>query len=223
MVIQGLPQRSLEVGDTLTLVATAINNAGDTIPDPGIVWIIVDSDTGQLGFTLDSLTGLVTGLAPGEGRVRPRLPDVFTLALIDISVTPAPDSVAAAGGQQITMGANDSASTAMAVAVFDLTTDSSTAVALPEKLVQFYVVDPPPGSSGAAGIYLTTSESGQQGKEQHQIAVRTDQQGVAQAVVKRIADSALPDSAVVDATVVTAVGDTVTGSPVRFVVLFGAD
>jgi hypothetical protein len=222
LVIEGLPQRSIEVGDTLTLVATAINRSGDTVPDPGITWVMVASDTGQPSFTLDSMTGLVTGLEPGAGRVRPRLPDVYTLAIIDITVTPAPDSIGPAGGQQITMAASDSASAAMAVSVFDLTADSATAVALPDKPVQFYLVDPPPGSADAAGFYLTTSESGQQGEEQHQVAVTTDEQGVARAVLKRTAGSTLPDSAVVDATAVTAAGDTVAGSPVRFVVLFAA-
>ncbi|UCG87059.1 MAG: hypothetical protein JSW71_00490 [Gemmatimonadota bacterium] len=220
-MIEGLPERSVEEGDTLTLVASVVTVSGDTVPDPAIVWTIVDPDTGQLGFTLDSLSGLVTGVEPGGGRVRPRFEDMTTLAIITVTVTPAPDSVASVGDHRIALAASDSVSAPMVVAVFDLTTDSSAVLAIENKPVQFYVVNPLPGSADASGFYLAPSEDGQLGEDQHRLLTTTNQQGQARAVVKRISGSALPDSAVVEAAAATAAGDWVAGSPVRFVVLFG--
>jgi len=221
LVIEGLPERSIEEGDTLTLLADVVTAAGDTVPDPAIVWTIVDPDTGQLGFTLDSLTGLVTGTKPGGGRVRPRFEDLITLAVVTVTVTPAPDSLAAAGDQRVALQTSDSISAPMVAAVFDRTTDSSAVVALEDKQVQFYLISPPPGSTDASGFYLTLSDNGQPGEDPHRVTVKTDQQGQARAVVKRHPGAVLTDSAVVEAAVVTAVGGPVAGSPVRFVVLFG--
>jgi hypothetical protein len=61
------PPASLAVGDTVRLAARALNALGAEISDADIDWIVVD--TGAVGFTLDGDTGLVTGIAPGTGRV----------------------------------------------------------------------------------------------------------------------------------------------------------
>ena len=220
LVIEGLPERSLEVGDTLTLIAKALTLGGDTVPDAQIAWVVVGPDTGQLGFTLDTLSGLVTGYAPGSGSVQPRLEDLITRALIEVTVTPAADSVAPGGSQQLTMAAGDSVSPAMSVAVL-LVDSLGATVAIGEKPVHFYLVDPPPGSASATGLFLTIEAGGQLGGEPHHVVAISDGGGQASAVVKRIAGSSLPGTAVVDASVVTATGDTVAGSPVRFTVLFG--
>lgn len=222
LVIEGLPARSLEVGDTLTLVAKALTFGGDTVPEAEIIWLVVGPDTGQLGFTLDTLSGLVTGYAQGAGYVQPRLEDLTTRALIEVTVTPAADSVAPAGSQQLTMAAGDSVSPSMSVTVLQI--DSlGAAVALGEKPVHFYLVDPLPGSANATGFHLTTEAGGQVGEEPHHVVAISGAGGQASAVVKRIAGSSLPDSAVVDAIAITVAGDTVAGSPVRFTVLFGGD
>jgi len=222
LVIEGLPQRSLEVGDTLTLIAKALTLGGDTVPDAQITWVVVGPDTGQLGFTLDTLSGLVTAYAPGSGDVQPRLEDLTTRALIEVTVTPAADSVAPTGSQQLTMAAGDSVTPAMSVTVLQI--DSlGAAVAIGEKPVHFYLVDPPPGSASATGFFLTTEAGGQVGEEPHHVVAISGTGGQASAVVKRIAGSSLPDSAVVDAIAITVAGDTVAGSPVRFTVLFGGD
>ena len=221
LVIEGLPERSVEEGDTLTLEADVVTASGDTVADRAVVWTVVDPDTGQLGFTLDSLTGLVTGVEPGGGRVRPSFEDLITRAVVTVTVTPAPDSMAPAGDQRIAMGAGDSVSAPMIAAVFDCTTDSGIVSLLENKPVHFYLTIPLPGSSDASGFYLAPSENGQPGADQHHTVASTNQQGQARAVIKRNAGSVLPDSAVVEAAVVTSVGEPVAGSPLRFVVLFG--
>jgi hypothetical protein len=221
LVIDGLPERVVEEGDTLTLTAAVVTASGDTIRDAAIVWTIADPDTGQPGFTLDSLTGIVKGLKPDTGNVRPRFEDTSTLAVITVIVTPAPDSAAAVGDIRIAMEADDSVSPPMVVAVFDRTTDSSTVLPLANKPVQFHLISPAPESTDASGFQITPSNSGLQDQSQHRAVATTDEQGQARAVVKRLDNSVLPDSAVVEAVVVTAVGGPVEGSPVRFVVLFG--
>ena len=164
----------------------------------------------------------MTGYAPDTGFVQPRLEDLTTRALIEVTVTPAADSVASAGGQQLTMAAGDSVSPSMLAVVLQI--DSlGTAVALSEKPVHFYLVEPLPGSANATGFYLTTEAGGQIGEDPHHVVVISGSNGQASALVKRVTDSSLTDSAVVDAVAVTATGDTVAGSPVRFTVLFGGD
>jgi hypothetical protein len=96
-------------------------------------------------------------------------------------------------------------------------------VALSQKPVHFYLVEPLPGSANTARFYLTTEAGGQIGEDPHHVLAISGTNGQASALVKRVADFSLTDSAVVDAIVVTAAGDTVAGSPVRFTVLFGGD
>lgn len=62
--------RSIVVGETLQLVARAVNAAGDVVDSVVVGWQIVDVDSGQIGFTLDTATGIVTGTHPGAGRVQ---------------------------------------------------------------------------------------------------------------------------------------------------------
>ncbi len=67
---------TLTVGDTLLLEAQAINAAGDIVVDADIFWAIIDVDSGQLGFTLDTTTGTVVAIAVGSGRVQSRVADI---------------------------------------------------------------------------------------------------------------------------------------------------
>ncbi len=79
---------TVEVGDTVRLVAQAVNAAGDVVPDAAIFWVLLDVDSGQVGFTLDSASGLVTGVQPGAGRVQARVEDIRSDA-VTVTVTPA--------------------------------------------------------------------------------------------------------------------------------------
>jgi hypothetical protein len=218
--IDGTPERTVEEGDTLTLKARALNVAGDTVPGTVITWEMVDVDSGQVGFTIDGATGLITAHAPGSGRVRPRVEELTTLAVVFVTVTAAPDSVGPSGGQTVTMAVTDSVSPPLTVVVYQLTDESASPVALGEKPVHFYVVEPLPGSSEAGGFFLTAQDSVEAGSDPHSVTVTTDAGGSASVVVRRIADSIVPDSAMVEASVTAATGGAVSGSPVRFVVIF---
>lgn len=74
------------VGDTLTLVAAGITAAGEDAEGVEILWAILDVDSGQVGFTLDTLTGFVQGQQAGNGRVQARIENLRSEALT-ITVT----------------------------------------------------------------------------------------------------------------------------------------
>jgi hypothetical protein len=218
--IDGAAARNVEENETVTLSARAIDAAGDTVPDAIIVWelLVADSGTAVTGFELDGTTGIIQATTPGHGRVRARVDDLLS-DTISIVVTGAPDSIAASGDTLLTMASGDIVSPAVAVALFDLTTDPIVESPLAEKMVTFRLVYPVPGAPEAQGFFLTEGDS-VPGMDHHTLTVPTDGTGNASVFVRRIADSTLPDSAVVDAAAVTATGITVTGSPVRFTVVF---
>lgn len=216
--IVGATAPTLEEGDTLTLRARAIDAAGDTVPDAAITWIILDVDSGQVGFTVGEATGLVTALSPGSGRVQARVETLVSGPIV-VSVFPAADSIGATGATRLSVDTGTVASPALTVAVWDLTSSPGDTVALAGKLVQFLTVDPPPGSAGSDGFFITQSDT-VPGTDPHVVDVTTAVSGEASVVVRRQSGVAQPDSAAIDAISVTAVGDTVAGSPIRFWVVF---
>ncbi len=68
--------RTVVVGDTIHLAAQAVTAAGKFVADAEIFWAIIDADSGQIGFTLDTATGIVSGLQPGSGRVQARVEEI---------------------------------------------------------------------------------------------------------------------------------------------------
>ncbi len=80
---------TVEVGDTVRLVAHAVNAAGDVVLDAPIFWALLDVDSGQVGFTLDSASGLVRGVQPGAGRVQARVDDIRSDAVTVTVLAPA--------------------------------------------------------------------------------------------------------------------------------------
>ena len=218
--IDGAAARTIEEDDTITLNARAIDAAGDTVPDAIIVWelLVTDSVHPVIGFEIDSSTGIIRATAPGSGRVRARVDDLRS-DTISVVVTGAPDSIAAGGDAQITMTSDATVSPPITAALFDLTTDPTTTQTLADKMVTFTLVEPLPGAPDAQGFFLTEGDS-VPGLSPHTLTVPTNGSGTASVSVRRVAGSVLPDSAIVEAVAVTAVGVTVTGSPVRFTVVF---
>jgi hypothetical protein len=90
VALQVDPQsRSVFVGDTIQLSAQAVTAAGDLVADADVFWAIIDVDSGQVGFTLDSLSGLVTGQHPGSGRVQARVNEIRSNPITVTVVEPA--------------------------------------------------------------------------------------------------------------------------------------
>ncbi|MFQ6047139.1 MAG: hypothetical protein ACE5PT_12430 [Gemmatimonadales bacterium] len=214
--IPGPPTRRVEEGDTLRLTARALSAAGEEVPGAVIVWELLDADTGQIGFQLDSLTGLITAEFPGSGRVRARVDELRSGELV-VVVAPAPDSVAAVSATRLTVGAGVSESSALTVEVLDLTTSPGEALAIEGTAVHFELIDPSPASAVAGGIVVALPDS-QPGMDPHRATGVTGSDGRASAVVRR-SGSAQPDSAIVETSVTTARGIAVGGSPLYFVVI----
>lgn len=81
--VVGPAQRSLTVGDSLTLGARALDRNGDSVA-AALVWRSADSVV-----TVDSASGVVVGRHPGLGRVQAFL-GTLPSPLIQIQVTAAP-------------------------------------------------------------------------------------------------------------------------------------
>ncbi len=207
--------RMVEMGDTLRLTARAINASGEVVPEVVIIWAVLDVDSGQLGFTLDS-AGLVTGVSPGTGRVQARIESLRSDP-ITIEVTAIPDSAEAAGAIRLVVPAGIDQSDALMVLVLESTSGPSLPIA--NKSVRFALVDPAPGTAAAEGLFLLASDT-VPGLDPHETVAVTGATGVATATVNRVAAATVPDSAAVEATALTDRGDVVAGSPIRFTVVF---
>ncbi len=91
---------TLTVGDTLLLEAQAINAAGDIVVDADIFWAVIDADSGQLGFTLDTTTGAIAAIAAGSGRVQARVTDIRSDPIVITVVEPVPGSQSPNGNRR---------------------------------------------------------------------------------------------------------------------------
>ncbi len=88
--IIGSLTRQIVVGETVTLEARALTARGDQVPEAAIVWEQLDAPE-QAGFTLESTTGVVTGIAAGTGRVVARVETLQSGAItITVSAPVAP-------------------------------------------------------------------------------------------------------------------------------------
>ncbi len=74
---------TVAVGDTVRLTAQALDRGGQPVPEAPVRWYVLEPEPFS-AFTIDSLTGLVTGAAPGTGRAQAR---VETLRTDPITVT----------------------------------------------------------------------------------------------------------------------------------------
>ncbi len=216
--IVGQTTRTAEEGDTLQLEARALNAQGEIVTDAAITWV---ADTGVVGFTIGETTGLVSTTAPDTGDVVARV-ESLSSGRVSIRVTAGPDSIAPVSEQRVTVPVDSAASPPLTVEVLDTTTEPDSQLALSGMPVHFHVVEPPPGSTEADGVFLALADT-LPGTDPHALETTTGFTGQAWVVVRRASGTQQPDSAIVDAVAVTAIGDTVAGSPVRFVVLFASN
>ncbi len=205
--------REVEEGDTLTLEAVVLNASGEEVLDAQIRWAVLDIDSGQIGFTLDTTSGLVRGQFPSAARVQARFENLRSGA-VTVTVTGAPDSISALSNLRLTTIATEQLSPAMIVQVLDVTT-AEAPTPLANKVVSFAIVFP----EAPTGIALTQGAQAQP-TEGASLDILTLATGDASAFLTRVTGMSQPDSAVVEATVITAAGQQVAGSPVTFVVEF---
>lgn len=208
-------ERDVEVGDTLQLTAQALTASGDVVPDAEIVWALLDVDSGPTVLELDP-AGVAVGAFPGTQRLQARI-DELRSDPVGITVTAAPDSIAAFSAQRVTVPAGETRSGDLSVILFERITDPDQPMPVPGKMATFQLVDPPPGSGEADGIELVVADTVATDDPLRGVAL-TGTDGVASAVVRVTA--LRPDSVSIDVSATTALGNSVTGSPVRFTIVF---
>jgi hypothetical protein len=218
---QGSLTPSVEEGDTLRLTAVALDIDGNPLSDVPIIWRVLALDTTVVGFTLDTLTGLITAVAAGgPWSVQGRADSLRMSTPVRVTVTGAPDSVAGVDPTRVTVEADADSSPPLIVVVYDLTTEPGSTLGLSGKRVEFRLVDPAPGSPAAASVALAAPNDTATAADPHVVTLLSRSNGQAIVTARRVSGFVQPDSILVDALAFTARGDTVTGSPVRFTVLF---
>jgi hypothetical protein len=207
---------SVAEGDTVTLTAVALDRDGNTLTDVPVIWRVLEPDTVEVAFALDSMTGLVTGLFAGAGRVQGDA-DGLRTNTITVTVRAVPDSIAAVE-DTVTLPAADSESPTLGATVYDVS-PTGTASPLAGVPVRFALVSPAPGTPEAATLALAPVGQAP-GTDPHTALATTVSSGIAFATLRRVG-AGQPDTAVVEAVALTAAGGIIPGVPARFTVVIG--
>lgn len=207
--------RSLEEGTTLLLTATALDASGDSVPGSEIIWRILDVDSvQQIGFTLDSTTGLVTAVFPSSARVQARVGNLRS-GSITVTVTGAPDSLTPAGDTIIALTDQQTKSSPIQVQVLDLTTIPGEISGLGGKIVRFTL---PGGPLTSAFLTLADTAIGNGSA----VDAVTSGTGIAQAFLALVEGTQAPDTVLVEAEIKSENDGAIPGSPVLFTIIIGA-
>lgn len=206
---------TLAEGDTLTLTAVALDASGNELPEVPVIWRVLEPDTVQVGFALDSMTGMVTGLYAGTGRVRGNAAGLPT-NLITVKVTAVADSIAALEPSEDTLPATDTESPAFGATVYDVPPTGPPAPVAGTP-VRFTIVQPAAGTAAAATLAI--GAPGQPPEDDPLVVtVATSSGGSAFATVRRVGQGQ-PDTAIVEAVALTAAGAVIPGLPARFTII----
>jgi hypothetical protein len=207
---------SLEEQDTLTLTAVALDIDGNVLAEVPVIWRVLEPDTVVLPFTLDSLTGLVTGIFAGPGRVQ-GIADGLRTSTITVTVLAVPDSIAGVEPTTVTVDELETESPALVAVVYDVSLTGQ-ATGIPGRSVRFSIVEPAPGTPAASQVAIGLP--GQPvGADSLTVTARSGAGGLALATARR-AGGVQPDSAIVEAVALTSAGGVIPGTPARFVVRF---
>lgn len=205
---------SVAEGDTVTLTAVALDRDGNTLTDVPVIWRVLEPDTVEVPFTLDSMTGLVTGLFAGAGRVQGDA-DGLRTNTITVTVRGVGDSIAAVD-DTVTFPGADTESPNLGATVYDVS-PTGTATPLAGAPVRFALVSPAPGTPEAATLALAPAGQAP-GTDPHTALATTASSGSAFATLRRVG-AGQPDTAVIEAVALTAAGDIIPGVPARFTVV----
>lgn len=213
----GPARPTLEEGDTLTLTAVALGANGDSLPDVPVIWRRIALDTATVTFAVDSVTGLLSGIQMGTGRVQGDADGLRTDTL-RVTILGVPDSIAAVEPSVTTVDSNQTESQALTAQVFDIS-PQQVVTALAQQTVRYTLVQPAPDSPAAAGVAIGVSGVAT-GDDPHVTVTTTNSAGKAFASARRVAGVATPDTAIVEAVAITSKGVVVGSPPARFIVLF---
>jgi hypothetical protein len=187
----------IEVGESLQLTARALNKDGNEVTGVAIVWRTPDTT-----LTVDSVTGVITGVFPGPGRVQ-AFQGLLASGLVQFTVIPPADTLIVTDSV-VTV---DPAAAASPPLVARLESFNPPGV-LPDRPVAYAVVSPVDGSVALpGGVLADTVNTGMDG-------------AVSTMTLNRVTGFAQPDTAFVEVRASRTRGAPVPGSGQRFTVLF---
>ena len=194
--------RTVEVGESLPLAAVALDKDGQPIVAE-ISWRAPDPT-----LTVDPLTGTITGVLPGTGRVQAFVGSLSS-ELASFSVIARPDTLVIVGDSVFTV---DSTATASPPLTVQVQTFSPPGIGIGSWPVIYAITSPPdlggPHTVELPGAVLTDT-----------VATGTDG-AVSTVTLNRVAAIAQPDTAIVEIRAFHTRGEPVPGSGQRFIVIF---
>jgi hypothetical protein len=191
----------VEVNESLQLSARALNKDGDSVAAP-IVWTAADPT-----LTVDASSGLLTGVAPGTGRVQASL-GTLTSGVLTFSVIAPADTIIIAGDSVFTVAQDVAASAPLAVRV------ESFAPAGPvEGRSVIYTLTSPDPATTSPTVAFPNGQS-------EDTAVTAADGTIPTVTLTRLAGLTAPDTTIVTVRATRTRGTVVPGSGQRFIVLF---
>jgi hypothetical protein len=194
--------RTVEVGESLPLTAVAVDKDGQPIVAE-ISWRAPDPT-----LTVDPLTGTITGVSPGTGRVQAFVGSLSS-ELASFNVIARPDTLVIVGDSVFTV---DSTATASPPLTVQVQTFSPPGTGIGSWPVIYAITSPPdlggPHTVELPGAVLTDT-----------VATGTDG-AVSTVTLNRVAGIAQPDTAIVEIRAFHTRGEPVPGSGQRFIVIF---
>ncbi len=190
----------IEVNESLQLSVRALNKDGDSVA-AAIVWSAADPT-----LTVDPATGVLTGVAPGTGRVQASVGSL-TSGLLTFTVL-APADTIIVGDSVLTVAADQSASPPLAVQVRSFSPSDP----VEGRDVIYTLTSPEPA---------TTSPTVAFSNGQIEDTAKTAADGTVTTVtLGRVTGLIAPDTAIVTVRATRTRGAVVPGSGQRFIVLF---
>jgi hypothetical protein len=191
----------IEVNETLQLSARALNKDGDSVA-AAIVWT-----AGDPTLTVDAVTGVLTGVSPGPGRVQASVASL-TSGVLTFSVIAPADTLIIAGDSVLTVTEDLQASPPLAVRVESF----SPAGPVEGRSVIYTLTSPDPATT-------TPTVAFPNGQSEDTATTAADGT-ITEMTLTRIAGLIAPDTAVITVRASRTRGAVVPGSGQRFLVLF---
>jgi hypothetical protein len=192
--------RTIEVGETLPLSAIALDKDGNPV-NAEITWRAPDAT-----LTVEPQTGVITGIAPGTGRVQ-AFAGSLASGLISFTVIARADTLILVGDSVVTVGAGVPASSPLMIRLESF----SPAGPVPSWPVVYATTSPPEVGPHTVelpgGVLVDTLTTGTDG-------------AVSSVTLNRVNETTQPDTAIVEVRASRLRGEPVPGSGQRFVVLF---
>jgi hypothetical protein len=191
---------TIEIGQTLPLTVVALDKDGNPVNTP-VTWQAPDPT-----LTVDAVTGVITGVSAGTGRVQ-AFAGSLSSALLTFSVIAVADTLVIPGDSVFTVPPGVTNTAPLVVQLRSFSPDAG----LPSRPVIYTVTSPPdvgPHTVELPGAVLADT-----------VLTGTDG-AVSSVTLIRVNGTTQPDTAIVEVRAVRASGAAVPGSGQRFIVLF---